>query len=149
MPSFFLSLFSFFTTILFQVIFCQNTCTDFYSHWQNFEVEFEENLRFEHEAQFQFCMSEQCKKPIAAVHCVVCVCYFILFYFISDFDWRCYTFTECIQPMYQLFLILAPQLLLLWKCIGVDLFLETVNVVACLCKSWPFSVTWSLLEIGY
>lgn len=58
----------------------------------------------------------------------------------SGNTWRDFL-TECIQPMYQLFLILAPQLLLLWKCIGVDLFLETVNVVACLCKSWPFSVT--------
>lgn len=41
----------------------------------------------------------------------------------SGNTWRDFL-TECVQPMYQLFLILAPQLLL-WKCIGVDLFLET------------------------
>ena len=57
----------------------------------------------------------------------------------SGNTWRDFL-AECVQPVYQLFFLLAAQLLLLWKCFDVDL-LEIVDVVDCLCKSWPFSVT--------
>lgn len=124
--------------------------------WRNFEV-----WRCEHEAQFQFYISEQCKKTVAVG--VVCVWWWFFFKLTSTRDavlpqvvipvkssgntWRDFL-TECVQPRYQLTFLLAAQVLLLWKSFDIDL-LEIVNVVACLCKSWPFIVAWNLLETGY